>query len=103
MLLPCVWKETWKDVAVKTKLSAFSTMSEEAFALLMEVGSRVLDDAGCWMLLHPLMMGVAEAPKQPTFKYTSRTKDHVMTRNSSWTVEDLSAFNILYIKGVAKD
>jgi hypothetical protein len=37
--------------------------------------------------------GVKEAPTQPNFKYTSRTKDHgVMIRNSDWTVEDLNAF-----------
>ncbi len=43
-----------------------------------------------------------EAPKQPTFKYTSKSINHVMGRNSGWTVEGLNAFNTLYVL-VTKD
>jgi hypothetical protein len=43
-----------------------------------------------------------EAPVVPTFKYTSRSNNGVMGRNSGWTVKGLTAFNTLYGM-VAKD
>jgi hypothetical protein len=43
-----------------------------------------------------------EVPMKPTFKYTSRSVNHVMARNSGWTVEGLNAFNTLY-RLVTKD
>ena len=35
-------------------------------------------------------------PKKPTFKYTSRSVNQVMARNSGWTEEGLNAFDTLY-------
>jgi hypothetical protein len=43
-----------------------------------------------------------EAPVVPTFKYTSRSNNRVMGRNSGWAVGGLTAFNTLYGM-VAKD
>jgi hypothetical protein len=81
---------------VKTKLSNFVTVSQEAFGLLLYKNGY---EGWSWMLSDSLSSSDGdgiEAPKQPTFKYTSKSINHVMGRNSGWTVEGLNAFNTLY-------
>jgi hypothetical protein len=60
-------KETWKDVAAKTKFSAFATARQEAFALLSYKNGY---EAWSWMLSDTYSSsdqhGVEEAPTQPT-------------------------------------
>ena len=80
----------------KTNLPNFVTASQEAFALLLYKNGY---EAWSWMLSDSSSSSDgdgSEAPKQPAFKYTSKSINHVMGRNSGWTAEGLNAFNTLY-------
>jgi hypothetical protein len=102
MLPPVYGKEIWNEVVVKTKLSNFVTVSQEAFGLLLYKNGY---EAWSWMLSDSSSSSDGdgiEAPKQPTFKYNSKSINHVMGRNSGLTVEGLNAFNTLYVL-VTKD
>ena len=96
MLPPVYWKEIWNDVAVKTKLTYFVTVSQEAFALLLYKNGF---ESWSWMLSDSSSSSDGdgnETQTRPAFKYTSRSEEHVMMRNCGWTVEGLNAFNTLY-------
>ena len=97
MMPPVYRKEIWNDMAEKTKLSDFVTASQEAFALLLYKNGY---EAWSWMMSSDSSSSSdgdgIETPTRPSFKYTSRSEDHVMMRNCGWTVEGLNAFNTLY-------
>ncbi len=96
MLPPVYGKEIWNEVAGKTKLSNFVTASQEAFALLLYKNGY---EAWSWMLSDSSSSSEGdgiEVPKKPTFKYTSRSVNQAMARNSGWTEEGLNAFDTLY-------
>jgi hypothetical protein len=95
MLPPVYGKEIWNEIAGKTKLSNFVTTSQEAFALLLYKNGY---ETWSWMLSDSLSSSEGdgiELPKKPTFKYSSRSVNLVMARNTGWTVEGLNAFNTL--------
>ena len=103
MLPPVYGKEIWSEVAEKTKLSAFVTASQEAFALVLYKNGY---ETWSWMQSDSPSSSLdgdgIETEQRPKFKYTSRSESHIMARNSGWTLEGLDAFNILYTR-VVKD
>jgi hypothetical protein len=101
MLPPVYGKEIWNEAAGNKKLSKFVTASQEAFALLLYKNGY---EAWSWMSSDSSSSsdGGTEIETVPNFRYTSRSSNHVMGRNSGWTVEGLTAFNTLYAL-VAKD
>jgi len=95
MLPPVYGKEMWNGIVVKTNLSEFVTPSQEAFALLLYKNGY---EAWSWMTSDSSSSDGSGngSTERPIFKYTARSKEHVMARNSGWTTEGLDMFNVLY-------
>ena len=97
MLPPVYGKEMWNEIVIKEKFTEFVTASQEAFALLLyKNGYEAWSWIGSDSSSSSDSSGNGGVVARPVFKYIARSKEHVMARNSGWTMQGLEEFNALY-------